>query len=52
MAQGMLERSNANPIDTMIGMIAAQRAFEMEAKVLQASDRTLDKAVNELSRKA
>jgi len=51
-AQGMLERSNANPIDTMIGMIAAQRAFEMEAKVLQASDRTLDKAVNELSRKA
>jgi flagellar basal-body rod protein FlgF len=51
-AQGMLERSNANPIDTMIGMIAAQRAFEMEAKVLQASDRTLDKAINELSRKA
>jgi flagellar basal-body rod protein FlgG len=50
--QGALEGSNANPIDTMVGMIAAQRAFELEAKVLQATDRTLDKAVNELSRKA
>ncbi len=51
-AQGALEGSNANPIDTMVGMIAAQRAFELEAKVLQATDRTLDKAVNDLSRKA
>lgn len=51
-AQGMLESSNANPIDTMIAMIAAQRAFELESKVLQSADRTLDKAVNELSRKA
>lgn len=50
--QGMLELSNVNPIDTLVGMIAAQRAFEMEAKVMQASDRTLDKAVNQLSRKA
>ena len=51
-AQGVLEQSNVNPIDTMVGMIAAQRAFEMEAKVLQAADRTLDQAVNKLSRKA
>jgi len=51
-AQGAIEGSNASPIDTMIGMIAAQRAFEIEAKVLKAADRTLDKAVNELSRKA
>ena len=51
-AQGMLEDSNADPIDTMIAMIAAQRAFELEAKILQSSDNTLDKAVNELSRKA
>jgi len=50
--QGALEGSNANPIDTMVGMIAAQRAFELESKVLQATDRSLDKAVNELSRKA
>lgn len=51
-AQGMLEQSNVNTIDTMVAMIAAQRAFELESKVLQAADRTLDKAVNELSRKA
>ena len=50
--QGVLEQSNVNPIDTMVGMIAAQRAFEMEAKVLQASDRTLDQAVNKLSGRA
>ena len=51
-AQGVLEQSNVNPIDTMVGMIAAQRAFEMEAKVMQAADRTLDQAVNRLSSKA
>ena len=51
-SQGMLEESNANPIDTMVAMIAAQRAFEMDAKVLQEADRTLDKAVNQLSRTA
>jgi len=33
-------------------MIAAQRAFELESRMLQAADRTLDKSVNELSRKA
>jgi flagellar basal-body rod protein FlgF len=51
-AQGMLENSNVNPIDTLVGMIAAQRAFEMQSKVLQAEDRTLDKAINQLSSKA
>lgn len=51
-AQGMLEQSNVNTIETMIAMIAAQRAFELESKVLEAADRTLDKAVNELARKA
>ena len=50
--QGMIEQSNVNTIDTMVAMIAAQRAFELESKVLQSADRTLDKAVNELSRKA
>ncbi|MBT3317806.1 flagellar hook basal-body protein [bacterium] len=51
-AQGMLEQSNVNTIDTMVAMIAAQRAFELESKVLESADRTLDKAVNELARKA
>jgi len=51
-SQGMLEQSNVNPIDTMVGMIAAQRAFEMGAKVLQSEDQTLDKAINKLASRA
>lgn len=47
-AQGMLEGSNVNPIDTLVAMIAAQRAFEIEAKVLQANDENLEKSVNAL----
>ena len=50
--QGMLEESNADPVKTMVAMIAAQRAFQLEAKVLQNADHVLGKAVNELSRKA
>ena len=50
--QGMLEDSNVDPIETLVGMIAAQRAFEMQAKILQAEDRTLEKAVNQLSSQA
>lgn len=51
-AQGQLEHSNVNAIDTLIDMIAAQRAFEIEAKILQANDETLDRSVNQLGRKA
>jgi len=51
-SQGMLEQSNVNPIDAMVGMIAAQRAFEMGAKVLQNEDRTLDQAINKLAGRA
>jgi len=50
--QGVLEESNVNPIDTMVGMIAAQRAFEMGAKILQAEDRTLDEGINKLATQA
>ncbi len=50
--QAQLEGSNVNPIDTLIDMIAAQRAFEIEAKILQANDETLDRSVNQLGRKA
>ncbi len=50
--QGMLEESNADPVKTMVAMIAAQRAFQLESKVLQNADHVLGKAVNELSRKA
>lgn len=51
-SQGMLEQSNVNPIDTMVGMIAAQRAFEMGAKILKSEDQTLDHAINKLASKA
>jgi flagellar basal-body rod protein FlgF len=50
MAQGHLEGSNVNPIDTLVAMIAAQRAFEIQSKVLSAEDEMLEKSVNNLPR--
>jgi len=49
-AQGHLEGSNVNPIDTLIAMIAAQRAFEVQSKVLTTEDEMLEKSVNNLPR--
>jgi flagellar basal-body rod protein FlgG len=49
-AQGHLEGSNVNPVDTLIAMIAAQRAFEVQSKVLTTEDEMLEKSVNELPR--
>jgi flagellar basal-body rod protein FlgG len=39
--QGFLESSNVKLIDEMIALILAQRAYEMNAKVVQASDEML-----------
>jgi flagellar basal-body rod protein FlgG len=39
--QGYLESSNVKLIDELIGLILAQRAYEMNAKVVQASDEML-----------
>ena len=50
MAQGHLEGSNVNPIDTLVAMIAAQRAFEVQSKVLASEDEMLEKSVNNLPR--
>ncbi len=50
LAQGHVEGSNVNAIDTLVDMIAAQRAFEIEAKILSANDEMLEKSVNKLSR--
>jgi flagellar basal-body rod protein FlgF len=50
--QGYLEGSNVDPVRTLVDMIAAQRAFEIEAKVLQANDDLLNKSVNVLGRNA
>ncbi len=40
-AQGELESSNVNIVDEMVNMITAQRAYETNSKVIQASDQML-----------
>lgn len=49
-AQAHLEGSNVNPVDTLVAMIAAQRAFEIHARVLSTEDEILSKSVNNLPR--
>ncbi|MBY0451440.1 MAG: flagellar basal-body rod protein FlgG [Bdellovibrionaceae bacterium] len=44
--QGELEGSNVNIVDEMINMISAQRAYETNSKVIQASDQMMQTAVN------
>lgn len=48
--QGALERSNVDVSRTMTEMMTAYRAFEANQKVLQAYDRSLEKAVNEIGK--
>lgn len=40
-AQGELEASNVNIVEEMVNMITAQRAYETNSKVIQASDQML-----------
>lgn len=47
-AQGHIEGSNVNAIDTLVAMISAQRAFEVQQKTLNTEDDMLSKAVNKL----
>lgn len=49
-AQGHVEGSNVSPVETLIAMIQAQRAFEVQSKVLTTEDQMLDKSVNTMSR--
>ncbi len=44
--QGFLEMSNVNVVDELIGLIVSQRAYEMNSKVVQASDEMLQMANN------
>ncbi|MEN0058181.1 MAG: flagellar basal-body rod protein FlgG [Bdellovibrio sp.] len=46
LAQGQLESSNVNIVDEMVGMITAQRAYETNSKVIQASDQMLQTVNN------
>lgn len=49
-AQSHLEGSNVNPIDTLVAMITAQRAFEIQSNVMKTEDELLSKSVNVLPR--
>lgn len=45
-AQGFLEASNVNIVEELVGMIIAQRAYEINSKAIQASDEMLQTASN------
>ena len=47
--QGYIENSNVQVADEMVNLIIAQRAYEMNSKVIQASDTMMQQA-NELRR--
>jgi flagellar basal-body rod protein FlgG len=46
-AQGQLETSNVNIVEEMVNMITAQRAYETNSRVIQASDQMLQ-SINSL----
>ena len=48
--QGFLERSNVDVSRAMTDMLTAYRSFEANQKILQAYDRSMDKAVNEVGK--
>ncbi|TCP19522.1 flagellar basal-body rod protein FlgG [Scopulibacillus darangshiensis] len=50
LSQGYLEQSNVAPERTMTDLSATYRAFEANQKVLQAYDRSMEKAVNQVGR--
>lgn len=49
-SQGFLERSNVDASQAMIDLMSAVRAYEANQKVVQAYDRSLEKAVNEVGK--
>ena len=46
LAQGFVELSNVNVVEEMVGMITAQRAYEINAKVIQSADEMMKTANN------
>lgn len=48
--QGFVEQSNVNLTQTMTEMMTTYRGFESNQKVIQAYDRSMEKAVNEIGR--
>ena len=39
--QGMVETSNVNVVEELVGMIQTQRAYELNSKAIQTSDQML-----------
>lgn len=48
--QGYVEQSNVDLTQTMTDMMKAYRGFESNQKIIQAYDRSMEKAVNEIGR--
>ncbi|OXM86386.1 flagellar hook-basal body protein [Paenibacillus rigui] len=48
--QGYIERSNVDPAQSMVDMMAAVRAYEANQKVVQFYDKSMEKAVTEVGR--
>lgn len=48
-AQGMVEQSNVDMVQSMTSLVLAQRAYQLNARVLQAADEILD-TINNLRR--
>ncbi|WP_298829733.1 flagellar hook-basal body protein [uncultured Planococcus sp.] len=48
--QGFIEQSNVDLTQTMTDMMTTYRGFESNQKVIQAYDRSMEKAVNEIGR--
>ena len=48
--QGFLENSNVNIVNEMVQLIALNRAYEANARMVQIHDETLGRAVNEIAR--
>ncbi|MCR2821386.1 flagellar hook-basal body protein [Lederbergia panacisoli] len=49
-SQGFIEASTVDPTRAMAEMLSAYRAFEANQKIVQAYDRSMEKAVNEIGR--
>ena len=47
---GALEGSTMDPVNGLVDMIEASRAFQMNANMLSLQDTTLGRAVNEIAR--
>jgi len=48
--QGFIERSNVDPTQATIDLMAAARAYETNQRLVQFYDKSLEKAVNEVGR--